>query len=205
MKNLVLSLATMIGAFALIGCQGTNNSPTPVATSAYACTTNAYGQSINPNGQPCISSTTACGTTAVPYSTGAICPTGTYGYGGYGYGYGNMGYMGGCQYWNMMYPGSNYVPAYDPTGNLVCLNSSSYGISIPSTYSSSYFYNQPVYVSSCPYGDPTMCSGAWNSAYGYGYPGYGYGYPGYGGGYGYGGGGTCIGGGSDSYMIGICF
>lgn len=183
MKKLTLALATIIGAFNLIGCQGTSNSSTPSSV-ASSCSVNAYGQSINTStGAPCVSTSSYCGTSSYnPYGyNGCTAGTGTSGYG-----------LGGCAYWSTVYPGTYYAPMIDPTsGQLECVNLSSYGMSgYPSGYNP-YTASQPIYVVQCY--DPSCGSGY--SPYG-NYGSYGYG----------GGGGTCLGAGSgDGSFFGLCF
>lgn len=201
MRNIAITLAAIIGAITMLGCQGTNNSSTPsTAPVAQSCVTNSYGQSINSaNGLPCYGATGSC--TGQQYSPYGYNPTngyactgyGTYGGSGYGSGYG----LGGCQYWSQIYPGTQYVPMIDPSsGQLECINVSSYGISVPSGYN----YQQPVYVVQQCTGNPyydqgnPYCYNGW-APYG-NYGSYG----------GYSGGGTCLGAGSgDGSFFGLCF
>ena len=179
MKKIALTLATIIGAIYLTGCQGTSNSSTP-ASPAASCVSSAYGA-------PCYgTSATTCNGQAVTYNPTTGSYMNSYGQPVYGCtGSSISTYGAGLGYGlrrllllvDSIYPGTQYVPMIDPTsGQLECINVSSYGISVPSTYN----YSQPVYQVSCPYtpyNDPTYyydCQG-YLGGYGGSYGGYNYG------------------------------
>lgn len=205
MKKIAITLVAIFGATTIIGCQGTNNSSTP-SVPATSCITGYYNGVCSAS-----TSTTVCNGQQVTYNptTGTytnmygqqVSCTGVGGVGGvstYGAGLGTG--TGGCYYWDSVYPGNQYVPMIDPTsGQLECINVTSYGVSVPSNYN----YSTPVYYAQpCSAQDP---SAAYNpNCYG-GYSPYGS-YGSYGPYSGYSSGGTCIGaGGGDGSFFGLCF